>query len=113
VRGVGPLTSSFFEVALRALLCHKKLEEALLRLMLDQACAEFGEHTEIEAWVGQFQAQQLFDVQAGSYSICCLTIGKIFHLLHKANQSQSPGSFCWFPSCWEQISKLAILKNCP
>jgi hypothetical protein len=62
VRGVGPLTSSFFEVALLAERFHKQREEALLRLMLDQACAEFGEHTEIEARVGQFQAQQLCDV---------------------------------------------------
>ena len=113
VRGVGPLTASFFELALLAELFHKQLEEALLCSMLDQPCTECGEHPAIEAWVGQFQAQQIFAVQAGSYGICCLTIGKIFHILHKADQPQSPRSCCWFPSGWEQISKLAILKNCP
>ena len=91
----------FCQVALLAQLFHQKREEAMLRLMFNQAGAEFGEDTEVEAWVGQFQPQQIFDVHTGAYCICRLTIGQIFSVLHKTYQCQSPWGFCWFPSSWE------------
>ena len=109
---VGTLASSFFEVALLTQLFYKKLEEAMLCLMLNHAGAKFGEHTEIETWVGQLQPQQIFDVHTRPYCICRLTICKIFHVLHKTYQPQPPRSLRWFPSSWEQVIKLAIIKNC-
>jgi len=57
VCGVGPLTSSFFEIVLLAQLFYQQFKEAMFRLMLNQARAKFGEDAEIEAWVGQFQPQ--------------------------------------------------------
>jgi len=56
VRGVSPLASSFFEVALLTQLCHQKLEETMLRLMLNQASPKLGEYAKIEARVGQLQS---------------------------------------------------------
>ena len=56
VRGVSPLASSFFEVALLTQLCHKQLKETMLSLMLNQAGAKLGEYAKIESWVGQVQS---------------------------------------------------------
>ena len=44
VRGIRPQASSFFEVALLTQLCHKQLEEAILRLMFNEAAPKRGEN---------------------------------------------------------------------
>src|SRR5579885_2503687 len=106
MRGVSPLASSFFEIPLLTQLCHKQLEEAVLGLMFNQASPKLGEHAEIEARIGQLQSEQIFDIHARAYCICCLTVCQLFHVPHKTNQGQSPRGFCWLPSLWEEINKL-------
>src|SRR6266571_6581665 len=111
--GIGALDPTFLDVALLAQPGYQQGKETMFCLMLDQARTEFGEDTEIETRVGQFQSKQIFEIHAGSYRICCLPIRQFFQILHKTDQSQPPGRFGWLASLSKQIGKLVISEKSP
>ena len=59
--------------------------------MFQQALAKLTQHREVEAFVGQFQAEGIFPVNAGAHRIGSLTVREVLGELHDADQCQPPG----------------------
>src|SRR5258708_3209024 len=102
---VGALFPTWFDPSTCQRNIQQRLQNLLFRFSFDQALAKFTEHRGIEAWISQFQAQQIFPIEPPSNRISRLLIGETFGKLHQTHQQQAPGSFCGLTAVGKQMSK--------
>ncbi len=87
--------------------------QTLGRLMGEQPLAKIVQQGEVEPWVGQVEAQDIFPIHAAADRIGRLTVGEPFDVLHHHDQGQTPrGHFHGTPLRGIEIGKQLIIVEC-
>src|SRR5262245_55953602 len=87
--GVRALAAAGLQEPLRPCQRQQGIEEELLRLASDEAGAELAEDGMVEAWVGQFETQDIFPINTAADRIGRLAIGQPFRKLEDRGQRQA------------------------
>src|SRR4051794_38707800 len=67
------------------------VEQQVLVLIGEQTIPKLGQDREVEARIGEFQAEQVLQVDAGSDGIGSLAVGKILQKLHNQDEGETGG----------------------
>jgi hypothetical protein len=87
------------------------IKQPTLGPVLDQPGAKLAQHGEVKAGIVQFQTQQVFPVNAATYSIGRGTIRESFNELQSRDKGQTKRSQRGLTLCRKKISKVLILKK--
>ena len=109
MRGVCALPAAGFEQPMRA--CHRQqsVQEQGLNLPSDQPGAKLAQDGMVEAGIGQFQAQDIFPINAAADRIRRLAIGETFSKLEKRGQRQAGRRFGGLAACGKRAVNCASL----
>lgn len=75
----------------------------------DKAGAELGEYAEVEARVGQLEAERVFPVDAGAHGVGGLPIAEVFEKLQDRDQSEPPRRQAGLTSGEIEVAEVLVL----
>src|SRR4051794_33732088 len=87
------------------------IQQQMLRPSGDQTGTELGQHAEVEARIGQFEAERVFPVNAAAHGISSLPVTEVFQELKRRDQSQPPWREAGLASGGIECAKVLILKQ--
>src|SRR5262245_22113983 len=67
----------------------------------------------VEAWIGQFQPQNIFPINAATDHIHGLAVGQPFRKLEDRGQRHARRRFCWLAAPWEEGAELRVVVDVP
>ncbi len=91
MRSIGALLAARFDQPLRAAHVQQAIERSQLLLSGQQAIAEFAQHREMKAGVGQLQREGVFPINRPAHGIGSLAVGQAFQKLEDGDQQQAAG----------------------
>src|SRR6266487_1351100 len=113
MRGIGSLTTSYFEQLLRFEMSQHRIEELHLLAPCNQTGAKFAEHGKVKARIAQFEGKSILPINALLNGFSSLSIRESFDELENANQSQPPGRLSWLSTRGKQAGKVLVLIDDP
>ena len=113
VRRVRPLPTTRSEVPPCSAGFEQRFQQQLFGPTPNQTRAEFREHREIEARVGQGQTERVLPIDARPHRLSCLPVREPFSELHHRDQRQPPRSFGRPPTPTEERGEACILVDRP
>ena len=90
VGAVGALLAARLDQATCLEALEHPIRHQVLRPAPNETGTEFGEHAEMEAGIGQLEAERVLPVDAGAYGIGGLPITEVLEELEDRDQGQTP-----------------------
>ena len=86
-----------------------RLQQEILRLMVQQALTKIGQSAGVKARIIQWQRERIFPIQPSPHHLGGLAVGEVFQRLQDGDQRQSPRRFCGSSPFGKQMSKVGML----
>ena len=82
-----------------------------LGVMLHKAAAKLAQDGVVKTALSEFQAEQVFPVNAGAYRISSLSVGQAFPELEQRDECQTNRRCCRLTLCGKAVSEVGIRKE--
>jgi len=86
----------------------ERVEQEVFHAASHDPTAELAQDREIEALIGQLEAEEVLHVDAAAHRIGGLTVGQVLSELEHEHQGQPPGSLGWLAVCREQSGEALV-----